>query len=156
MEVPELGVESELCCDLQYRHGNTRSTEWGRGLNLHPHRDNVGFLTHWATMGNPLILFIIEGQLPQKLRKIAWEKRATVSLHFFLSNEAPEDPSIQNGRTVRCSWCWLLSEGWSQFANKRCVQWTETLLIIHYKLLYEQICNSFQEFIWTNWMHYSD
>ena len=39
-EVPQLGVELEL---------QLWPTEWGQGLNPHPHRDNVRSLNCWAT-----------------------------------------------------------------------------------------------------------
>ena len=32
---------------------DTLPTAWGQGSNLHPHRHNVGFLTHWGTTGTP-------------------------------------------------------------------------------------------------------
>ena len=71
MEVSVLGIKSELqllayttatatldpshVCNLYQAisatynaaFGNAGSlTRWGQGLNPHPHRDNVGFLTH--------------------------------------------------------------------------------------------------------------
>ena len=60
-----------VAAGLCYSHGNTRSklhlgptpqlvgmpspkhTEWGQGLNTHPHGHSVRFLTCWATMGPP-------------------------------------------------------------------------------------------------------
>ena len=32
-------------------------TEWGQGSNTHPHRDNVVFLTLWATMDAPTFFY---------------------------------------------------------------------------------------------------
>ena len=67
MEVPGLGVKSEPqqklmpltatldprgICNLRQSLWQPRilkPTERGRGLNLHPHGNYVGFLTHWAT-----------------------------------------------------------------------------------------------------------
>ena len=65
MEVPGLGVESELhhnarfcglCWKLQ-QHRILNPLSEARGLNLHPHGDYVGLLTHWATMGTPFAAF---------------------------------------------------------------------------------------------------
>ena len=41
------------------------STEWGQGLNLHSHRDNIGSLTHWAILGTPV--FKVFGNLMYKV-----------------------------------------------------------------------------------------
>ena len=72
MEVPRLGVESELellayttviaTLDLSCICSLCRSFRQCRILNplneaTHSHRDYVEFLTHWATMGNPHITF---------------------------------------------------------------------------------------------------
>ena len=62
---PIRAAPARLCCS----HSNTRSephlqamlpaapdpypTEWGQGLNPHPHRDYVRLLTFWATVGTP-------------------------------------------------------------------------------------------------------
>ena len=66
-EVSKLRVESELQLRpmsqlWQYRSqaasvtyatacSDTQPTGPGQGWNLHPHRNYVGFLTHWTTMG---------------------------------------------------------------------------------------------------------
>ena len=43
MEVPRLGIESELHCDLYHSFGNARSLTHcaGLGLNLYCHRDKL-------------------------------------------------------------------------------------------------------------------
>ena len=81
MDVPGLGVESELQLrpmpqpmplglsrlrDYTAAYGNTRSlTHWVKpGSNLHPHRYYVGYLTHWATAGTPIIKFLKTQTLP--------------------------------------------------------------------------------------------
>ena len=70
MEVPRLGVESELQlqaytsatwdlshisnpCDSLWWCWDPWPTELGQRSNPHPHRHYVGFLTHWATVGTP-------------------------------------------------------------------------------------------------------
>ena len=63
MEVPKLGVESELQL-LVYTtaHGNTRSlTRWARpGIEPASSWILVGFINHWATKGTPGIVMIIQ------------------------------------------------------------------------------------------------
>ena len=65
MEIPRLGVESELSCWptpqpqlQQHQVLNPLSTEPGQGSSPQPHRDNVRSLTHWATRGTPRSLFL--------------------------------------------------------------------------------------------------
>ena len=77
MEVPRLESESELQlpnyttttatldpshifdlhCNLQQRP-ILKPTKWGQGSTLHPHRDNIGSFTCWATMGTPRACFL--------------------------------------------------------------------------------------------------
>ena len=76
MEVPRLGVESEQqllayttatatpdpswVCNLYHTHGNTKSlTHWARpGIEPPSLWILVRFITHWATTGTPILLFI--------------------------------------------------------------------------------------------------
>ena len=77
MQVPGPGAESELqlrttpqpqqhqveaaSATYSTASGNAEFLihEWGQGLNLHPHRDNIRFLTHSATVVTPKFLNIL-------------------------------------------------------------------------------------------------
>ena len=73
-EVPRLGVESELHLRAmpQPQQQRIRATsvthtpamamsEQGQGSNVHPCRDSVRFLTHWATRGTPKCTQLLDG-----------------------------------------------------------------------------------------------
>ena len=83
MEVPRLGVESEMQLrpTPQPRQDQIQATsvtwalqlmamrqipnllsEWGQGSNLHPHWDNAGSLTRWATTGIPRGYLLMDKQ----------------------------------------------------------------------------------------------
>ena len=58
MEIPGVGVELDLqlpAYSTACSNAKSSPSGPGQGSNLHPHRDNNGSLTLWATMGTPLI-----------------------------------------------------------------------------------------------------
>ena len=87
---PGYGLNQSYSWGLYHSHDNTRSElnlwptlqlaamldEWGQGSNLHPHRDYVGFLIHWATTGTPYSTFKSH-TVPHRFMKLFLES------HFF-------------------------------------------------------------------------
>ena len=58
VEIPSLGVESELQLQLHWIQAKSATytiacgnTDRGQGWTLHPHRNSIKSLTHWAIMG---------------------------------------------------------------------------------------------------------
>ena len=137
-------------CGQHHSHCNTRSeprlqpmsqltttrdpspAEWGQGLNLHPHKDNVRSLTCWATMGTPItfkksfyfifylfLLFIIfllfrAASIAHGSSQPRWQIRAVAA--------APRHTHSNAGSEARDGACILMDASWSGFnhwARKR-------------------------------------
>ena len=94
--ISQAGVASQLtAASLYHSHSHTRSklhlrptlqlatmpdpTERGQGLNPHPHRHYVGFLTCWAVRGTPAPFLILSKGLLSIIRSAlsVWVQQAT-------------------------------------------------------------------------------
>ena len=61
---------------------NFYSTKRSQGLNLHPYGENVGSLTHWATMGTPVSFIISEYWILVTFFCIYWDDHIIFILPF--------------------------------------------------------------------------
>ena len=123
-EVPRLGVELEPMPQPQQHQiqavsvtwtaacSNTRSfTEWGQRWNLHPHRDNIGSLTHWSTMRTLREAFTVG----------FWTVQALGGWHC---------PASQKSKYNFIVWPSILSYTFAYSANWR---WPSTIVCIYWK-----------------------
>ena len=127
MEAPRLGVESELQLKpipQPQQHwirassvthtaacSNAGSlTPWAsQGWNLHPHRDNVRFLTHWATRGAPVFVFLTSAQVlrmpPGPHFENPWVKRMlSVPESVVQQTQIIRGASEWDGEAGNCRW----------------------------------------------------